>query len=251
VLRDVSFTIGAGERVALVGATGSGKTTIANLLLGFYEPQRGTITIDGTPIERWDPVALRRHMGVVLQDVFLFSGTVADNLRLGDPSHTDADLERAAREAGVHEFIARLPGGYAAPVAERGATLSAGQRQLLAFARALACDPRLLVLDEATSSVDPATEALLQDGVRRLMHGRSCLVIAHRLTTIQDADRVVVLHRGQVRETGTHAELLALGGIYHRLHQLQFPAARPATRPVHARAEDPDSQVIDTRLDLA
>jgi ATP-binding cassette subfamily B protein len=251
VLRDVSFTIAPGERVALVGASGSGKTTIASLLLGFYAPQRGAITVDGVPIERWDTGLLRRHMGVVLQDVFLFSGTVAENLRLGDPTLDDAGLVRAAREAGVHEFIARLPAGYAAPVAERGATLSAGQRQLLAFARALACDPRLLVLDEATSSVDPATERLLQEGTRRLMRGRSCLVIAHRLTTIQDADRVVVLHRGQVRETGTHAELLALGGIYHRLHQLQFPGARPNGDPPRARDEAADSQVIDTRLDLA
>jgi ATP-binding cassette, subfamily B, multidrug efflux pump len=252
VLRDVSFTIAPGERLALVGATGSGKSTIASLLMGFYTPQRGVIRVDGRPLDAWDLGELRRHLGFVLQDVFLFSGTIAGNLRLGDATLATPAVEQAAREVHAHEFIERLPGAYDAPVVERGATFSAGQRQLLAFARVLACDPSLLVLDEATSSVDPRTEAQLQDALRRLMRGRSCLVIAHRLTTIQDVHRVVVIHRGEVRESGTHADLMALGGIYYRLYQLQFmDAARRSGHEVAGAARVADSQVVDSRLDLA
>ncbi len=254
VLRDVSLTLAPGERVALVGATGSGKTTLANLLMGFYTPQSGTIRVDGRPLADWDIAALRGHIGLVLQDVFLFSGTIAGNLRLGNDRLTDEDLERAAREVGAHNFIMRLPGGYRAEVRERGATLSAGQRQLLAFARAMARDPRLLILDEATSSVDTQTEAQVQEALRRLMRGRSCMVIAHRLSTIQDVDRIVVLHHGRVRESGTHAELLALRGIYYRLYRLQFLShSRPAT-PVQGSARDGellDLQIVDTRIELA
>ena len=254
VLRDVSLSVAPGERVALVGATGSGKTTLASLLMGFYAPQRGTIRVDGRPLAEWDLRALRRQIGFVLQDVFLFSGTIAGNLRFGDPSLGDAELERAAREVHAHEVIARLQDGYRAQVRERGATLSLGERQLLAFARALACDPRLLLLDEATSSVDTHTEVLLQEALRRLMEGRSSIVIAHRLSTIQDVDRIVVMHRGRVRECGTHAELLALGGIYYRLYQLQF-----VDRPGAGRPEGPpqldgatlDSHFVDTPVRLA
>jgi ATP-binding cassette subfamily B protein len=254
VLRDVSLSVAPGERVALVGATGSGKTTLAALLMGFYAPQRGTIRVDGRPLGDWDLRALRRQVGLVLQDVFLFSGTIASNLRLGNDALSDADLERAAREVHAHDFIARLPGGYQAAVRERGATLSVGERQLLAFARALACDPRLLVLDEATSSVDTQTEALLQQALRRLMRGRSCVVIAHRLSTIQDVDRIVVIHHGQIRESGTHAELLAKRGIYFRLYQLQFIGRSNGVVPPPRSGWDgifTDSQVVDTRIELA
>jgi ABC-type multidrug transport system fused ATPase/permease subunit len=238
VLEDVSFVVEPGEKVALVGATGSGKTTAVSLLLGFYQPQRGVIRVDDRPLAGWDFRELRRHVGLVLQDPFLFSGSIASNLALADAALPREALERAAREVHADRFIERLPGGYDARVHERGATFSAGERQLLAFARALAADPSVLVLDEATSSVDTQTESLIQDGLRRLMRGRTSLVIAHRLSTIQDVDRIVVLHHGRVREAGTHADLLARGGIYARLYQLQYLGDRSLRAPRDAGLAD-------------
>ncbi len=222
VLKDVSLTVAPGERVAIVGATGSGKTTLINLLTRFYDVKAGRILVDGIDVREWDLGELRRSIGVVLQDVFLFSGTIAQNLRLGETGISDERLVVAAREVHADAFVRRLPGGYEGEVKERGATFSMGERQLLSFARCLAFDPRILVLDEATSSVDTETELLIQDALHRLMRGRTSLVIAHRLSTIQDVDRIVVLHKGQVREQGTHQELLNRRGIYYRLYQLQY-----------------------------
>ncbi|MEO5989110.1 MAG: ABC transporter ATP-binding protein [Candidatus Eisenbacteria bacterium] len=227
VLEDVSFRVDAGEKVALVGATGSGKTTLTSLLLRFYAPQRGVIRVDGRPIQEWEPEALRRRFGLVLQDVLLFSGTIESNLRLGDASIGRGRLEQATREVHADAFLARLPGGMEAKVRERGSTYSAGEKQLLSFARAMAREPELLILDEATSSVDTHTERLIQAALKRLMLGRTSLVIAHRLSTIQDVDRIVVLHHGRVREVGTHATLMAAKGLYHRLYQLQYMGGRP------------------------
>ena len=222
VLRDVSFSVAAGETVAIVGATGSGKTTLIKLLAGFYDVQRGTIQIDGVDVREWQLERLRRSVGIVLQDVMLFSGDVAANITLGRNEIDRARLEAAARAVHAHDFISELPSGYAERVRERGNNFSTGQRQLLSFARALAHDPAILVLDEATSSVDPETEGLIQDALETLLEGRTAILIAHRLSTIERADRILVLHRGEVRESGTHAELLARGGIYAKLYRLQF-----------------------------
>lgn len=222
VLRDVSFTLEPGQKIALVGATGSGKTTISKLLTRFADVQRGRILVDGVDIREWDLHVLRRQIGVVLQDVFLFSGDVATNITLGRTDITDEALARAAQYVNADQFIAQLPRGYREPIRERGSNLSGGQRQLLSFARALAYNPAILVLDEATSSVDPETELLIQDAMTKLMAGRTTLVIAHRFSTIQHADRIIVLHKGQVRELGTHQELIEQRGIYWRLYQLQY-----------------------------
>jgi len=222
VLRNVSFEVRPGQRVAIVGATGSGKTTIVSLLQRFYDVQQGRITIDDVDIRDWDLAALRRLFGLVLQDVYLFSGTIGGNVRLGNAAITDADVRRALEAVHASRFIDRLPHGVNTPVTERGATFSSGQKQLLSFARALAFDPKVLILDEATSSVDTDTELLIRDALKVVMRGRTTIAIAHRLSTIQDMDRILVLHKGELRESGTHQELLAARGIYHRLYQLQF-----------------------------
>jgi ATP-binding cassette subfamily B protein len=230
VLRDVSFEVRPGERVGIVGATGAGKSTLINLLLRFYDVSRGTIRVDGVDVRQMPLADLRGLFSLVLQDVHLFTGTIADNIRLGATAISDEAVRRAAAAVHAHSFIERLPRGYDAPVAERGATLSVGQKQLLSFARALAFDPRILVLDEATSSVDTETEILIRDALQVLMAGRTTIAIAHRLSTIQDMDKILVLHRGQLREAGTHQELLARRGIYFKLYQLQYKdqEARPA-----------------------
>jgi ATP-binding cassette subfamily B protein len=222
VLKGVSFRIEAGEKIAVVGATGSGKTTTIKLLNRFYDIQNGSIKVSGIDVRDWDLGALRRHIGVVLQDVFLFSGDVRANLALGDRTIPMEHVERAARYANIHRFVQQLPGGFNAQVRERGSNFSAGQRQLLSLARVLVFQPEILVMDEATSSVDTETELLIQDALEKIMRNRTCLLIAHRLSTIRNADRIIVLHHGEVREIGSHAQLMAKKGIYHRLYQLQY-----------------------------
>jgi ATP-binding cassette subfamily B protein len=222
VLRDVSFEVEPGERIGIVGATGAGKSTLINLLLRFYDVTSGRILVDGRDIRELDLEDLRGLFSLVLQDVHLFSGTVAANIRLGNQAITDEDVRQAAQAVHAHRFIGELPDDYAHRLGERGATLSVGQKQLLSFARALAFDPRILILDEATSSVDTETEILIRSALRVLMAGRTTLAIAHRLSTIQDMDKILVLHKGRVREMGTHQELLARRGVYYRLYQLQY-----------------------------
>ncbi len=228
VLRNVSFRLKPGESVAIVGHTGAGKTTLINLVSRLYDVGEGAVLIDGIDVRGYPQSWLRSQIGVVLQDVFLFSGTIEENIRLGERSIPRERVEAVARTVNADSFIRRLPGEYGAEVQERGATLSVGQKQLLAFARALAFDPRVLVLDEATSSVDTETEALIQDALVKLLRGRTSLIIAHRLSTIQRVDRILVFHKGELRESGSHEELIALRGIYHRLYQLQYQSQESA-----------------------
>jgi ABC-type multidrug transport system fused ATPase/permease subunit len=230
VLRDVDFTVEPGKRVALVGATGAGKTSIISLLTRFYDVNQGRVTLDGVDVRDLDPTQLRSSLALVLQDVHIFSGTVASNLRLGSPI-PDERLERAARAVHANHFIEAMPEGYATEVRERGATLSVGQKQLLSFARALAHDPRVLILDEATSSVDTETEGLIQDALRVLLEGRTAIVIAHRLSTIQNVDEILVMHKGRIRERGTHQQLLLQRGLYWRLYQLQYKDQEASSPP--------------------
>ena len=240
VLRDVSFHIRAGETIAVVGHTGAGKTTLTNLLLRFYDVQRGAIRIGGVDIRDYSLEDLRRNFGIVLQDPYLFTGTLASNIRLGTSGISDEQLAAATERVNLLDFVHRLPEGFEQAVRERGNGYSTGQKQLISFARALAHNPRILILDEATSSVDTETEFLIRDALQNLVEHRTSLVIAHRLSTIQRADRIFVMHKGQLRESGTHQELLAARGIYYKLYQLQYkdqeiPVSGRRVQPVYSR----------------
>jgi ATP-binding cassette subfamily B protein len=224
VLKGISFRVEPGEKIALVGATGGGKTSIISALCRFYELERGAILVDGVDIRDWNKQELRRHLGLVLQDVFLFSGSMADNITLGDPRISEERMKEAARRVHIAPFIEHLPAGYQEEVQERGVTLSQGQRQLLSFARALAFDPKILILDEATSSVDTRTEILIQRALQELLKDRTALIIAHRLSTIKNVNRILVIHKGEIWEEGNHQELLARQGLYSRLYELQYRA---------------------------
>lgn len=222
VLRNLSFKINPGERIAIVGATGAGKTSIINIFTRFYDIEKGSITLDGIDIRNLDISDLRKHIAMVLQDVFLFSGTVKSNINLGNTNISDEEIFEAAKTVGAHKFISLLPKAYDEEVKEKGATLSVGQKQLISFARALAYNPQILILDEATSSIDTETEQLIQNAIEKLLIGRTSIVIAHRLSTIQNADKILVMHKGELKESGTHQELLSKRGIYYKLYQLQY-----------------------------
>ena len=238
VLRDVTFSIEPGETVAIVGHTGAGKTTLISLLLRFYDVQKGAVRIDGVDVKDMDLADLRGRFGVVLQDPFLFSGTIGGNIRLGTQRITDAEVEKAAEDVNLADFIRALPKGFAEEVRERGSTLSTGQKQLISFARALAHEPKILILDEATSSVDTETEFRVRDALSRMVEGRTSLIIAHRLSTVQRADKIIVMHKSQLREMGTHQQLLAQRGIYFKLYQLQYKDQEIAAGPVVTARDD-------------
>ncbi|PYS34761.1 MAG: antibiotic ABC transporter ATP-binding protein [Acidobacteria bacterium] len=241
VLKDVSFTVSPGQSVALVGHTGSGKTTITNLLMRFYDVQKGRILLDDVDVRDWDLQSLRENFAVVLQDIFLFTGTIESNIRLGREDISDERVRWAASEVRADRFIERLPGTYESEVRERGAGLSVGQKQLISFARALAFDPALLILDEATSSIDTETEQLIQEAIGRVMRDRTSVIVAHRLSTIQRADNIIVMHHGEIREQGSHQDLLSLRGLYWKLYKLQYADPSWLTP---AKEEEEDEQMV-------
>jgi ATP-binding cassette subfamily B protein len=222
VVKQVNFNVQKGKTLAIVGATGAGKSSIIGLLNRFYDAQSGDILVDGVEIKEYDIHSLRKNIAVVLQDVFLFSSTIAYNIHLGDPEITQSQIEKAAKAVGIHDFIMSLPGGYGYEVMERGATLSVGQRQLISFVRALVRNPKIIVLDEATSSIDSESEMLIQKAISTLMKGRTSVVIAHRLSTIKYADQILVMDKGEIKERGSHEELLLQKGLYSQLYELQF-----------------------------
>jgi ATP-binding cassette subfamily B multidrug efflux pump len=249
VLRDVTFTIEPGETVAIVGHTGAGKTTLISLLLRFYDVQKGAVRIDGIDVKEMDLADLRSRFGVVLQDPFLFSGTIGGNIRLGTKRIQDEDIEQAAEDVNLADFIRGLPKGFDEEVRERGSTLSTGQKQLISFARALAHEPKILILDEATSSVDTETEFRVRDALNRMVEGRTSLIIAHRLSTVQRADKIIVMHKGQVREMGTHQQLLAQRGIYFKLYQLQYKDQELSMARTTSNADDLREPEVTARAD--
>jgi ATP-binding cassette subfamily B multidrug efflux pump len=242
ILKDVSFKVEPGQSIALVGHTGSGKSTITNLLMRFYDVQRGRILLDGVDLREWDLKSLRENFAVVLQEIFLFSGSIAGNIRLGRTDITEERVQWAAHEVSAEPFINRLHGGFQAEVKERGAGLSVGQKQLISFARALAFDPAILILDEATSSIDTETEQLIQQAIERVLRNRTSIVVAHRLSTIQRADQIIVLHHGEIRERGTHQELLAQQGLYWKLYKLQYADGARRSLPAANGDEESDAQ---------
>ena len=251
VLKDVSFTVSPGQSVALVGHTGSGKTTITNLLMRFYDVQKGRILLDGVDVRNWDLQSLRENFAVVLQDIFLFTGTVESNIRLGREDISDERIRWAATEVCADNFIRRLPQNYKSEVRERGAGLSVGQKQLISFARALAFDPALLILDEATSSIDTETEQYIQQAIARVMQNRTSVIVAHRLSTIQRADNIIVLHHGEIREQGTHQDLLALQGLYWKLYKLQYSDPSRTTPEKEEEEEQPVYRVPARRMQFS
>jgi ATP-binding cassette subfamily B protein len=244
VLKDIDLVIEPNTTIAFVGPTGVGKTTMINLLYRFYDPTEGGIAVDGHDLRKVKIESLRKQMGIVLQDPFLFSGTIMDNIRYSRPTATDEEVISVVKAIGAHDFIVRLPEGYQTEVKERGSRLSVGQRQLVSLARALLANPRILIMDEATSSIDAYTELIIQRAIDKILEGRTAIIIAHRLSTVRNADQIIVLDEGRIAERGTHAQLLRKGGLYRRLYEMQFKVEPESQRPNGA---DEVVKIVDRR----